>query len=186
MKSPRWCGALLLTTLLAACASLPKSGDCVDFGGGGGLCLLPPSALPAVEAAHLVQFDHADQHESFIGHLHIDAASQRLAALSLFGSHLFTIAWDGHAVGGTNADAKLRPALLVAMLQLAVADPERLRTHLHGFTLTEQSQAGYSLRELSRHGRLAVRIERHGATLATATLDISVPRAKLELHLKPL
>jgi hypothetical protein len=177
----------LLTIALAACASLPAHrADCVAFTHGAGMCLLPPSALPAVEAAHLVQLDGANRHESFIGHLHIDHATQRMAALSLFGSHLFTVSWDGHAIDGGAANAKLKPAMLVAMLQLAVADPAVLRTQLYGFALSEQTTPDHSLRELRRHGQLAVRIERRGATLATSTLDISVPRAQLHLHLKPL
>lgn len=179
--------ALLLMASLAGCASLPKGPGCVKIGPWGAACLLPPSALPAVQAEHIVSVEHDATKDTFLGRLGIDDQTMRLAAASLFGTHLFTLRWDGEQVAMDPPREGMHPDLIVAMLQVAVADPERLRPRLHGLDLTVQPTAGGGeVRELHEHGRLVARIRKSAAPLDRATLSIDIPPVDMHLRLEPM
>lgn len=181
--------ALLLLVVLpcAGCVTLPSRPGCVKIGPAGAICLLPPAALPAVQAQHVVRVGHDGKQETFLGRLSIDASALRLAGASLFGTHLFTISWDGASINATPANAKLRPDLVLAMLETALADPALLRPQLYGLTLKQGRGAdGGEFRELHEHGHLVTRIEISGTPLAKAHLRISVPPAHLTLDLVPM
>lgn len=178
---------IAFTLLCAGCATLPTQPGCVRIGPAGAACLLPPTALPALQAQHIVTVIHDGKRDTFLGRLSIDRNALRLAGASLFGTHLFTITWDGATIVAEPANAKLRPELILAMLEVAVAEPPLLRPQLHGLTLKlDHGGDGSESRELYEHGRLVARIEIRGAPLAEAHLRISVPPAHLELNLAPL
>ncbi len=178
---------LLLAALLTGCASLPRGPGCVKIGPFGGACLLPPAALPAVRASHIVNIVHEEQKDTFLGQLRVDHQTMRLAASSLFGTHLFTIDWDGHRVSVQPPREGLRPKLITAMLEAAIADPARLRPQLHGIELAVSKHAdGSEVRELREHGRLVARIQRSSGGLDQAYLSIDIAPAKLHLELKPM
>lgn len=178
---------LLLTLACAGCASLRSlPPDCMKIGPVGAFCPLPPSALPAVQASHLVTVTQADQKHTFLGRLGIDSQALRLAGASLFGTHLFTITWDGHAVTSQPPEPKMHPQLVVAMLEIALADPAMLRPRLHGMELTVNQTGDTDIRELHEHGHLVARIERRGTPLTAAHLVIHIPPAHLTLRLQPL
>ncbi|HET7300209.1 MAG TPA: DUF3261 domain-containing protein [Oleiagrimonas sp.] len=183
----RFVASLLLCLACAGCASLPPlPATCEKIGPAGAICPLPPSALPKVEASHLVTVTHQGQSHTFLGRLEIDDKALRLAGASLFGTHLFTITWDGRTVASQPPEPDMHPKLMVAMLEVALADPALLRPQLHGMTLTLERKDGVETRELVEHGHLVAHIERRGATLATARLSIRIPPADLSLQLKPL
>jgi len=183
----RLLAGLLLCLACAGCASLPPlPSTCVKIGPAGAVCPLPPSALPKVEASHLVTVTHQGQSHTFLGRLGIDDKTLRLAGASLFGTHLFTITWDGQAVTSQPPEPNMHPKLMVAMLEVALADPAVLRSRLHGMTLTLERNNGVETRELVEHGHLVAHIERRGETLAAARLSIRIPPADLTLQLKPL
>ena len=182
-------GALLMFAtlgLLAGCASVPPAPGCVRLGRDGMFCALPPSALPAVSASHLVTVTHAGESQTFLGRLQIDAHHLRLAGLSLFGTTLFTLDYDGRQLTSHSAGGKLRPELLLAMLELAVAPAGELPPQLHDLTLTVSAAGDRQVRELWSRGRLIARIERTGDALDTAHIRIVIPIAKLSLQLTPL
>ncbi len=179
------CALLLLAC--AGCAGLPAlPPGCVKIGPAGAFCPLPPAALPAVTASHLVTVTHGDETQTFLGRLRIDGETLRLAGASLFGTHLFTITWDGRAVASEPPEPAMHPELVVAMLQVALADPAQLRPRLHGMQLVLGREGDRAIRELHEHGHLVARIERRGTPLAKATLSIRIPPAHLALHLEPL
>lgn len=183
----RLVACLLLVLTCAGCTSLPTlPPDCVKIGPAGAFCPLPPSALPAVTANHLVTVTHEGEEHTFLGRLHVDDKALRLAGSSLFGTHLFTITWDGRTIGSEPPEPKMHPDLIVAMLEASLADPARLRPRLHGMELTVEQKDGAEIRELHEHGHLVAHIERRGASLAEADLSIHLPPAHLTLVLKPL
>jgi hypothetical protein len=187
MKILRFLPALLLALLGAGCASVPATGPgCVAIGPSGAVCPLPPGALPAVSARHLVTVTQDGQTHTFLGRLQIDAANLRLAGASLFGTHLFTITWDGQHITSAPPQAQLRPQLMVVMLEVALADPAALRPRLHGLVLKVEDHDGTEVRQLFARGRLVARVERHGAALADAHLVMTIPPARLTLRLAPL
>ncbi|MDN5869328.1 MAG: DUF3261 domain-containing protein [Nitrococcus sp.] len=189
MTSRRCLGLLCLTLLMAGCASVrmpPKGSDCVRIGPSGLICLLAPAQLPAIDARHMVTVRRAEQSDTFLGRLRIDREALRLAGTSLFGAHLFTITWDGRRLVSAPADSKMRPRLMLAMLQVALADPGILEPHLYELELEVGHRRGAEARLLLEHGRLVTRIEIRGRQPAEATFDMKVPPAGLTLHLQPL
>lgn len=179
---------LLLATLslLAGCASLPPAPGCMRFGPGGVFCALPPAALPAVSATHLVTVTHADKSQSFIGRLQIDARHLRLAGLSLFGTEMFTLDYDGRQLTNHSTDSRLRPELLLAMLEFTLAPAAELRPQLRNLSLSVSTEGARQVREFTSHGRLVARIEISGSSLSTADITIVIPPARLALQLTPL
>lgn len=186
MKLIRLLPLLFLVTLMAGCATLPDGPGCVAIGPAGAFCPLPPQDLPAVSARHMVTITHDGQNQTFLGRLHIGADALRLAGASLFGTHLFTITWDGARTSSEPPLPSLRPKLMVAMLQVALADPDALRPRLHGMVLKIENDGANEVRTLYEHGHLVARIERHGNMLASATLTIHIAPAGLRVQLTPL
>jgi hypothetical protein len=178
---------LALVVALAGCARLPPlPADCVTLGPAGAICPLPPSALPAVSARHVVTVRQGKEAHTFLGRLRIDPEALRLAGASLFGTHLFTITWDGKNIVSAPPEPTMHPKLVVAMLQVALADPDRLRPRLHGLVLDVAHHGDREIRQLHERGRLVARIERRGVPLDRAHLTITIPPANLHLDLKPL
>lgn len=177
---------LATLSLLAGCASLPSTPGCTRLGQDGVFCALSPAALPAVSATHLVTVTHAGESQSFIGRLQIDARHLRLAGLSLFGTELFTLDYDGRQLISHSAGSKLRPELLLAMLELTLAPAAELPPQLRNLRLSVSTEGARQVREFTSHGRLVARIEISGNTLSTADINIVIPPAKLALQLAPL
>lgn len=189
MKSARCLGVLLLALLVGGCAGLPmprRDADCVTIGPYGSICLLPPENLPATRARHLVSINRNGQSNTFLGRLRIGNDALRLAGASLFGAHLFTITWNGRAIVSRPQGRDMHPRMIIAMLQVALANPALLKPHLYGMELKITRRDGTELRRLLERGHLVARIEIHGSRPAAAQFDIQVPPVKLELHLEPL
>jgi len=187
MKSARLLLPLLLAVLAAGCASVPMPyPSCVAIGPAGSACPLPPRDLPAVSARHVVTINHDGQSQTFLGRLHVDNDALRLAGASLFGTHLFTITWDGTHIASRPPSRKLHPKLMVVMLEMAMADPAALRPRLHGLVLKVDDSGDGEVRTLHERGHLVARIERHGQPLAAARLTIAIPPAGLRIRLDPV
>ncbi|HET7308370.1 MAG TPA: DUF3261 domain-containing protein [Gammaproteobacteria bacterium] len=169
--------------MLTGCATLPPPG-CVRLGPDSHFCLLPPTALPQVSAAHLVTIRRNGERQTFMGHLQIDDRALRLAASSLFGAGLFTITWDGHSVTSAPPDVRVHPDLIVAMLELAIADPAVLRPRLHNLTL--KLSHNNERRDLYAHGHLVAHIVTRPKAPAMAHIVMTIPPAHLTLVLRPL
>jgi len=178
--------ALLITVLLAGCASAPLAPGCERFGRDGALCLLPPASLPAVDGSRLVSVDRDGHQDSFIGLLHVDDHDLRLVGLSLFGTSLFSVSYDGQGfTAEPKSDERYLRQLLV-MLELAVADATQLEPRLQGITLETGTTNGVETRDFYEHGEKIAHLERSAGPLADATLRIDVPRLKLAVLMKPM
>ncbi len=183
----RLLGCLSLVLACAGCASLPPlAPDCVRIGPAGAICPLPPADMPQVQASHLVTVTHKQEKHTFLGRLRINHEALRLAGASLFGTHLFTITWDGKAIVSEPPEPSMHPDMIVVMLEAALADPQTLRPRLHGIDLEVSHVDGHEIRQLSEHGHPVARIERHGGKLADAHLSITIPPAQLQLELAPM
>ena len=186
MNAPRLACLFALAALLAGCATTPLGPGCTRFGREGQLCLLPPASLPAVEGSHLIEVEHEGQEDAFMGLLHIDAHDLRLAGFSLFGTSLFNIEYDGENLKSAPAQGSLKPDMLVAMLELAIADPALLQERLHGLSLNVSSADGRQLRDVSESGRLIAHIEESGTPLADATIRIEIPPLNVTVEMTPM
>lgn len=177
---------LILLALLSACASAPVAPDCTRIGHTGQFCALAPPQLPAVRATHIVTISHDGQQDTFIGELQIDQHALRLAGFSLFGTSLFTIAYDGHTITQHPAGKSMHAELLVTMLELSLADPAMLRARLQNLTLQVNKTGATETRELFEHGHLIARIETIGTPVTQARIAIAIPLAKLSIQMTPL
>ena len=174
--------------LLTGCANAPLDAGCERFGHHGAVCLLPPAALPAVDGARLVTVTHDGEEQSFVGMLHVDSQDLRLVGLSLFGTALFSLSYDGRAVTVQPASAASdwHPERLVVMLELALADPASLQPRLKGLKLKTDTQGGMETRDLYEDGELISHLERSTGSLPDATLRIDLPPAKFSVTMKPM
>lgn len=126
------------------------------------------------------------QEESFLGELHIDPQILRLAGVSLFGTTLFNLQFDGRHLETEPARAALDPDILVAMLELAIADPRQLQSRLHGLTLQVKETGGREIRELTDGGRMLVHIEDRGSPLAETAIEMDIPSRDISVQITPL
>jgi len=186
MRRLRLVLACALPALLTACATPLLGPECTRFGHDGQICLLPPAALPALEGSRMVKVVHGGREDAFLGVLHIDAKDLRLAGFSLFGTSLFELSFDGTRSTMVPAGGDLKPEILVAMLELALADPKPLQDRLHGLTLMVTDQAGVETRDLSESGHPIAHLERHGASLTDADIRIDIPPAGLTVEMSPI
>ncbi|MFI4967103.1 MAG: DUF3261 domain-containing protein [Gammaproteobacteria bacterium] len=177
--------ALLGVLLLTGCAT-PLLPDCTRFGRDGQVCLLPPASLPALDATHLVTVTRDGQPDIFLGQLHIDDQSLRLAGSSLFGTGLFTLSYDGHVITSEPANPGLHTDTLVVMLELALVDPALLKPQLHDLDMDVTTDAHGETRDISEHGHLIVHIERSAGPLTQAKLKIDIPPLKVSVDMKPM
>ena len=173
---------LLGIALLAGCVT-PLLQDCVRLGRSGQVCLLPPSALPVVDAVHLVRVIREGHTDTFLGQLHIDSQGLHLAGSSLFGTGLFTLSYDGKQVTVLPEESQLPADRLVVMLELALVPPEELRPRLHDLNLKVYETAAGEVRDVSERGHLIVHMVRGPGTLADAPLHMDVPTLKLTVEM---
>ncbi|HSN18271.1 MAG TPA: DUF3261 domain-containing protein [Gammaproteobacteria bacterium] len=173
---------LLGTVMLAGCAT-PLLPGCSRLGRNGQVCLLPPSALPAMDAVHLVSVTREGQTDAFMGQLHIDADALHLAGSSLFGTGLFTLSYDGARVTVQPDEQQFPAEKLVVMLELALLPPDELRPRLHDLELVVSETAAGEVRDVSERGHLIVHIVRGGGPLAEAPLQMDVPPLKLSVKM---
>lgn len=178
--------ACSLPTLLTACATPLLGPGCTRFGHDGQICLLPPAALPALEGSRMVKVVHDGHEDAFLGVLHIDAKELHLAGFSLFGTSLFQVHFDGVQATSVPAGGDLKPEMLVAMLELALADPKLLQDRLHGLALVVNNQGSVETREVTESGRLIAHLERRGSSPADAGIRIDIPPASLSVEMSPI
>lgn len=178
-------GILLCLALLAGCVT-PLMPDCTRFGRSGQFCPLPPAALPAVDAGHLVSVTRDGHTDTFMGQLHIDRQALRLAGSSLFGTGLFLMQYDGAKLSVQPDLPQLPADKLLVMLELALADPKDIGPRLHDLELNVTHVDGKEVRELAEHGHLIVHIEQDSAPLARRSMSIEVPPLNITVTMKPL
>jgi uncharacterized protein DUF3261 len=176
---------LLLLLAVSACVT-PLLPDCTRFGRDGQVCLLPPSALPKLDANHIVTVTREGHPDSFLGQLHIDDQVLRLAGSSLFGTGLFTLSYDGKTLKAEPDDPQLHADTLVVMLELALADPAAIKPRLHGLDMTVSDTGAGEVRDISERGRPIVHIERSAGPLTQARLYIEIPPLQISVKMDPV
>lgn len=178
-------GLALVLSSMGGCVT-PLMQDCIRFGRSGQFCPLPPAALPALDGSHLVSVTRAGHTDSFMGQLHIDPQALRLAGASLFGTGLFLMQYDGKQLSVQPELPQLPTDKLLVMLELSLAEPDRLRPQLRDLELTVTKADGKEVRELTEHGHLIARIEQDMAPLARRNMRINIPPLDLSVQMKPL
>lgn len=170
----------------AGCATLPDTHPCAQVGPDGQFCLLAPAVLPVVTATHIISVTRGGRQDTFMGVLQIDGHALRLAGVSLFGTRLFTIDFDGHTITSQPVHLDWRPAMIVMIVELAIGDPATLQRRMHNLTFTVSQRRHTQVRELFEHGRVMVRIVESDAPLPRADIRIEIPPAAVLVHMTPI
>lgn len=175
----RLCAAALFA-LLAGCVSAPAP-SCVRLAVDGWFCPLPPSALAPRGGTDLVTVRRGGTSRHYVGQLSVTPGRLTLALTNLAGVPLAVISWDGRKAQVQPATSRLKPGLMVALLELSLAPTETLRGALHGIVLSEHTNRGGAERRLSAGGTLVARaVTKHGVT------QIDVPREAVTIRLRAL
>ncbi len=172
----------LLAFALAGCASAPGP-HCARLAYDGWFCLLAPSALAPRAGTALVTVTRHGDSRHYVGRLSITSARLDLALMNLAGAPAATLHWDGAEAGITAPPrASLDAQRLVALLELTLAAPARLRPALHGLTLsTARTEAGEE-----RRIRTGSDLVAQAVIAADGVTHIEVPRIHLEITLRLL
>lgn len=175
--------ALVLLALLAGTACTGGDASCASLPGGSRYCLQPTTALPPFDAQQSVAITVDGRRETLLVELEVDADGMRFAALTPFGSTVMQAGYDNRqAKTAAWPERGPQPALLLALLQLALWPAESVRAGL-GAALVLEEAAGR--RRLMQDGIPLVEVVYTGGTLSGA-MRIVVPSAQMEIEIKTL
>ena len=174
---------ILIIALLALTGCGDEQPHCAALIGGGEYCLQPTTALAPFELMQKVDVRFRRRRETLIVEVEADADGLRFAGLTPFGHKLLQVGYDNRQATATLLpDSRLRPSLLIALLQLAQWPADAVRAGL---------QAPLTLEERADQRRIIFRDE------ATLTIDylgeaphrrmhLTIPAADLELDIENL
>ena len=143
--------------------------------------------LPKIVGAHMITIEHNGKKKMFIGLLRIDSRTIRLNGSSLLGPDLFTVTYNGHSLNSTPPNTLNHPGILIAMLELVVANPHILRGVLQGMVLRQMIPSkSEQVRNLYTRRRLFMHIAIYGDQLSHASVRMDIPSAHLIVLMQPL
>lgn len=175
---------LAFLLLLGATACSDPTSTCATLIGGGAFCLQPTTALAEFEVQQKVEMRLGDHHDTLIVSLEVDAAGLRLVGLTPFGQKAAQLEYDNHAVTAKALpNARISPALLVALLQIALWPADSVRAGLGApLTLAE----GHKQRQILHRSESILLIDYSGEQPLYRQIHISVPSIDLELTIDTL
>lgn len=174
--------ALLLAS--AACSEPGKDPQCAALIGGGSYCLQPTSALAPFDVLQKVDSRFRERRDTLIVELEVDSAGLRFVGLTPFGQKLIALGYDNHAASATTLpDSRISPALLVALLQIALWPSDAVRAGLEA-PLTLEENAGQ--RRILNRGEPTLSIEHGSGPPPWRRIHLTVHAADLELDIETL
>ena len=176
--------ALVLLALLAGTACTGSDPRCASLPGGGRYCLQPTAAVQPFDAQQKVNFSFDERREITIVELEVDADGMRFAALTPFGNTVMQAEYDNRQVNiGTWPDRRLQPAMLLALLQLALWPAESVRAGLQD-SLTLEESGG--TRRFTAAGETMLTIIRVGETAPYHNMQFEIPAYRLSVDIESL
>lgn len=173
-----WVAALLA----AACA--PQAPNCASLPGGARYCLQTAEGIAPFEVQQKVDIVFNGRHETMIMQLEVDATGMRLAGLTPLGQSLLQASFaSGEIRASGPALEKLDPALLLALVQLASWDADRVRVGLGDSAELEESDAQ---RSLVKDGKAVLRIGYTRGLPPTGDMEIALPGTGVEFRIVTL
>jgi len=176
---------LVLLALLGAVAAC-SSGDprCARLPGGASYCLQASSAVAPFEVQQKIEFTFNGRCETMIVELEVDADGMRFAGLTPFGHKLVQASFDNRQVSAeVLPDKRLDPALLLALLQLALWPADSVRAGL-GATVAVEESTGQ--RRVLDNGNLVMEVDYTGDRLTNGNMRIAFPAAQIEFAVTTL
>jgi hypothetical protein len=174
----------VLALLLAIAACAGPDTRCASLPGGGRYCLQPTTAIAPFEAQQKVEAAFGGRRETMIAEIEADANGMRLVVLTPFGQKLVQIGFDNRdAQAMTRPDPRLDPALILALLQLALWPAEAVRAGL-GERLALEEFDGQ--RRILMDGNAILAVRYVGTAAPYRRLHLVLPSAGLELDVETL
>lgn len=180
---------LLLALSVAGCAGAPMNPSgtpCVALGLGQQFCLLPPTKLPVLTASHIVEYKHGTEVQSFLGQMLTDGHHFTLVTASLLGPTLFTVDFNGARIVTTPAEGPWHGDLLLALMELALADEKDLAPALKGLSLKQTPVGAGWQREVYSGERLLVSVDTDKPSFPSAQVRIEIPSEQVTVTLQPI
>lgn len=173
----------LIALTLSACASL-ESTPCATLAANAAYCLQPPSARGAFSALQQVDLHWQQVRQTTLTELESDGTALHMAVLSPMGQKLLEVHYRPPQVKQVaGPPSGLEPALLLALVQLALWPQDSVRTGLRG-DATWQEQAG--LRQLRLDGAVLLEVSYEGDLPYPRHLVLRWPQQQLELVIRTI
>jgi hypothetical protein len=174
----------LLLAVTASCGDGEHNARCAALIGGGGYCIQPSTAVAPFEIQQKVEFRIRGQSETMIVELETDAAGMRFVGLTPFGQTLLRVGYDNQTTtASTLPDARLPPALLIALMQIALWPADSVRAGLEAPLRLEET-AGQ--RRLLNGDLTTLTINYSGDQPPYRRMQIAIPAAEIELDVETL
>lgn len=175
---------LVLPLLLVLGACDESGGKCAALIGGGSYCLQPTAARAPFEVLQKVEAGFQGRRETLIAEIESDADGLRFVGLTPFGHKLLQVGYDNRvASASTLPDRRLGPALLVALLQIALWPADAVRAGLQAPLTLEEDARG---RRILNAGEPTLSIEHGGGEPPWPRMRLIVHAAGLELDIETL
>ena len=178
--------ALGVLLTLAGCSG--NDDACPRLIGGGNYCLQATGALAPFAVQQKVELDFRGRRETLIVELESDADDLRVVALTPFGQKLLQIRYDNRTtsastLAGGPVDARLSPAMLLALLQIALWPADSVRAGLAApLTLAEDASG----RRLLNRDETVLSVEYQGAQPPWERMQLHVHPAGLAIDIETL
>lgn len=172
----------MLLLVMAACVE--RDLRCADLPGRGHYCLQPTTIVAPFEAQQEVDATYNGRVEKMIVGIEVDANGMRFTGLTPFGQKLVQVSYDNRQVtSAMPPDARLNPALIVALLQLALWPVDAVQTGLSEPLTIEES---YGQRRIFANYETVLTVSYFGTKTPYHRLRVAFPSAGIELDVKTL
>ncbi|MGD8631171.1 MAG: DUF3261 domain-containing protein [Gammaproteobacteria bacterium] len=174
--------ALILVSLLTACGS----DRCPTLPGGVNYCLQSPASGPSFSVLQQVVTGEGEQQETLLAFIENNPRRLALVGLTPLGQTVLTVTWDGKhivASGPPGTGARIKPAVLVAVLQFGLWPQDAVRAGLAEDVIWNDDGADG---QLVSQGVSLLTIHRTGQAAPYDTLSITLHPAKLLMNIHTL
>lgn len=173
---------VLAVALLTACA--PESPNCARLPGGARYCLQTSEGVVPFEVQQKIDVAFNGRRETMIAQVEVDAAGMRFAGLTPLGQRLLQASFaDGEVRADGVALEKLDPALLLALIQLASWNAERVQAGLGGSAELVETEEG---RRVVKEGRVVLHIGYTRGRPPTGDVEVGLPGTDVEFRIVTL
>lgn len=174
-----WRASLLLGLALLSACSTSRSPSCPRLPEGQ-YCLQSTTSIAPFAAQQKVDAYFGNRHETLLMEMEVDAAAMRLVGLTPFGQTLLQVEYDNIAIRATLPDSRLDPALIPALVQIALWPRETVQKGLTP-ELSIEDQTGF--RRIHRGDKTVVEITYEGKHPPYQAMHLRLPEVGLALQI---
>lgn len=175
---------VLFTIMLLSTSCAKQDSRCTNLMGNGRYCLQPTSAVAPFDLQQKIEATINNKSETMVTEVAVNAVDMQLIGLTPFGHKLVHINYDNdEAKAVLSPDSRLDPALMIAMIQLALWPVESVRKGLGEALLLEES-VGH--RRYLSNNKLVLDVHYVNADTPSNKFHLSFPTAGLMLDIETL